>query len=231
MIQLEGLLIVLLSAYSIIHAKNTNNSGKNTDYFPITVGSYWKYDTNNGEMSVKIIKEDNKDCVISVSDVSIATSKEYFYSTGTEIMSTQREMFVFFLSDSYKYIPPFPRIKYPLVKGAKWLWEGKKQRGDSDFKAASIEIEVLGPEKVSVTAGVFDCVKLRMIGSDEEGAKEDFYQWVAADVGMVKGDGVIAGTGVLGALANLFGGGKITMELKSYNVVDEETQETIKPKN
>lgn len=213
------LLLFISNVCFASESTNTITVKMQEDYFPITVGSRWKYDTNNGEMSVRIEKQENKDYVVSISDVSAATSKEYFYSTGTEIMSTKRELFVFFLSDIYKYTPHFPRVKYPLVKGEKWIWEGKKQRGDNDFKTASITISVLGPEKISVTAGTFECIKLRMVGSDEEGAKEDFYQWLAPGVGMVKGEGVIAGTGVLGFLANLFGGGKISMELKSFEIL------------
>jgi len=195
-----------------------------SNYYPLVVGSEWKYDTNRGEMKIKIIAGEEKNTVVSVWEVSGVTSKEYFFETDKGIMCTGREMYILFLGDSYKYSPALPRFSFPLYPGKKWKWKGKKHKSENEVINAELQAEVYKKEKVSVTAGSFDCIKVRINISDDEKSKEDFNQWLAPGVGMVKGEGVIAGSGILGFLSKLFGGGRILMELKSYKLAGEESK-------
>ena len=125
-------------------------------------------------------------------------------------------MWLFFKKSEFKYDPPYIMYQFPLIQKNKWSWYGNKIAGIDTIKSR-YTAEVCGQETVSVTAGAFNCIKIKMTNEDEKGNYEEFYQWLAPGIGVVRGEGVMKGTGLIGLITKITGG-EIKYELEKYDI-------------
>jgi hypothetical protein len=168
------------------------------DYYPLGEGYSWQYEATIREEKSEVWKNvtgkekvGGEECFV-VEDrgmggdfrkLSVSKGKN-----GVHVLGMRREV-----------AQPFPWLKFPLEKGARWLHTLEAQEG---APKRTLEFTVEGEEEISVPAGDFKAQRVRLsITEDGTDKRFEYRMWYAPDVGEVKrvmkrfrGDKVDVGT-------------------------------------
>jgi hypothetical protein len=152
------------------------------DFFPLRAGDSWKYRHSEGsEFTIKVLEAEKQTDGATRFKVEIQSGLQVFY------WYSKTKGWVFMHGKVYpeqegvkaNYDPPKQHLKNPLVTGEKWSWKGMSEVG----METSENYEVIGPETVTVPAGVFRAMKVVGRIADGDALRTD---WYAEGVGLVK---------------------------------------------
>ncbi len=153
-----------------------------TDYFPLTVGSWWKYKMElfDTEILIKVTgreKVGGYNCyVVEVSKAGKVNSVAYYAKTRDKVLMVgSRNMET---REPIIYKKPRVYLEYPLETGKTWKLEDDPLRGGKT-ETKKVESE----ETISVPAGEFKCFHLNIKPEENDAISET---WYAPGVGAVK---------------------------------------------
>ena len=105
------------------------------------------------------------------------------------------------------------QIPFPLQIGDTWQWEGYQIK-NGDTTQVRFSGEAIGVENISVPAGNFETLKIKLEFNEFGGEQTTLYQWFAPNIGAVKTRAIIEGSGILQFAMSLLGYDEIDSELK-----------------
>ncbi len=185
------------------------------EYFPLNNKKILIYKSDFGETKFTTQNTSSYTVAEFSSDRFIYRQKLLVKSDGVYVKETYQKINVLLFVNQeadFSYSEPLPRLKFPLLEGQSWRWEGtefnKKERN-----SLSIKSNVIGSETVRVTAGEFKTVKVVTEIESESGTKNKVTEWYAKDVGIVKSEIAIQGGGLMGFARDLLGYGNLRFEL------------------
>ncbi|MBN2572416.1 MAG: DUF3108 domain-containing protein [Ignavibacteriales bacterium] len=200
---------LLFTFYDSIIAQSNLKDEKifGTEYFPLNKNLQYKFESNFGSTTGKF-KQSGKHFTINYLTED-GTLKYTFFkdSTGIYLTKTETDIDVFLgigSSSSITYDRPVLRIPFPLTIGQTWKWDGYEIE-DDDRRKIKVEGKVLGEETVNTSVGKFDCLKIRIKFTSEEGANNTITEWLAPNIGAVKIFAKLESTGIAGFFQDLLG--------------------------
>lgn len=172
--------VLMFFVLSILPAAAEVKGG--TDYFPLTVGSWWKYKMElfNTEILIKVTGKEKiggYDCyVVEVSKAGKVNSIAYYAKTGNKILMTGSMNME--TKEPIIYKKPRIYLEYPLETGKTWKVEDDPLRGGK-----TITKKLENKETIKVPAGEFNCFHLTIKPEENDVISET---WYAPGVGAVK---------------------------------------------
>jgi hypothetical protein len=175
-------------------------SSKTSELYPLTVGSKWHY-----RMTVE---DETVSCVTAIDKMEKIDGQDAFrlevtiegVVTGSEHLASN-EKGVFRVRMNDESIQPFTVIKLPLKVGENW-----KETIQTEDGVLTTTTTVLAEEEVTVPAGKFRAIPLRIDMEDPEIGTITSTIWFAANVGIVQQTTDV-------------GGMQIVMALEKYEIV------------
>lgn len=174
------IIAVMFFLMSFIPAMAEEKGG--TDYFPLSVGSWWKYKVElfETELLVKVTGKEKiggYDCfVVEFSKAGKVNSVAYYAKTKNRILvigSLDIET-----REPKVYKKPRIYLEYPLKPGKSWTFEDDPLRSGK-----TVTKKVEKEEKVTVPSGEFDCLYVSTKPEEHDTISET---WYAPGVGAVK---------------------------------------------
>jgi hypothetical protein len=169
----------LLSAALLAPAAPVPKEAKASDYFPAAVGTEWVYEVD-GEYTVgeRVTGAAEKDGAIRLTVRATGGTVDEVYAVDKAGV-TKVSVGGFTLNTTV--------LRLPLMEGDEWTFDTPVQKG---LFAESGTVVVGKAEKVTVPAGTFEAVPVRMTATAANGEKLDaprtVTRWYAAGVGVVK---------------------------------------------
>jgi hypothetical protein len=209
-----GLLLTVVLGCSLLKKSSSSSSGagggaggtgSSSDYFPLSVGNSWKYesttaDGKKSEFTIKVLSEEkeNGNPLFLVETMSFQPIHDW-YSKPSGWVLLHREEYVK-AGTKAEFQPTRQLLKNPLTNGDTWEWKGKGMMGLAIEESNAVS----GPESVTAPAGKFTAMKVttRVV---QGGAPVTKTYWYAPGVGLVKS---MTDTGAV----------KSNTELVEYNV-------------
>lgn len=163
------------------------------DYWPMKAGNSWTVEsTGNGKATALVLT-----VVKSVRREGPAIEATIEYAANGTVVQTE-----VYRTDAHGItrlhggkggadtpVPPFPVIKYPLIFGSTWTWQGTITTGGKTFQGTA-DFKVSGPVALDTLAGHFQTARIQvdLVVIDSSGAKAAFTNdyWFAPGVGMVQ---------------------------------------------
>src|SRR5215831_16570213 len=191
-----GLLLTIVLGCSLLKKSSTSSSGVgpgsggsggSSDYFPLTAGNSWKYesttaDGKKSDFTIKVLNEEkeNGNPLYLVETVSTFQPIHDWYSKPSGWVLLHREEYVK-TGAKAEFQPTRQLLKNPLGNGDSWQWKGKGMMGLDIEESNSVS----GPETVSVSAGKFTAMKVttKVV---QGGTPVTKTYWYAPGVGLVK---------------------------------------------
>jgi len=164
----------------------SGGSGGSSDYFPLTAGNSWKYesttaDGKKSDFTIKVLNEEkeNGNPLYLVETVSTFPIHDW-YSKPSGWVLLHREEYVK-NGTKAEFEPTRRLLKNPLTNGDSWDWKGKGMMGLAIEESNAVS----GPEIVTVAAGKFTAMKVttKVV---QGGAPVTKTYWYAPGVGLVK---------------------------------------------
>ncbi len=190
------------------------------DHFPLKSGLCWKYKSNLGETIVRVTKEGEKYILVFQAPHVRLEQRLALTEDGVVLLGGKSK--IYFFSNQRTYQPPLVRLPLPPRVGRTWFWEGT-ELVDDEVLHSRIEGTIVGEEKVEVPAGEFDCLKVEIETTSDDGTLTSSTQWIASGVGVVKAFIEIDPGGLTGIITWLLGLDTFTLEL------EEMSEESIPP--
>ncbi|MDQ7823808.1 MAG: hypothetical protein RDV48_13500 [Candidatus Eremiobacteraeota bacterium] len=176
------------------------------DYFPMEVGTSWKYKAAGTSLSGKVeVRATEEEKLDEGKAIIFEVKKESADEVDSELFE-KREDGIY----SYKRVhpalgfietnltPPQLYLKLPLKVGDSWKWEGKMFGMKGSFESA-----VESKEKVSVGNRSYDCFKVVERGTTSDGRSLTDKRWYAGGVGLVKEESAVVLTNESGEVHTL----------------------------
>jgi hypothetical protein len=180
-------------------------------HFPLAAGMRWTYESNLGEVS-SWVEASGDECRVLATSSTLDTEQRLRLSAeGVYLLSAKSK--VCFFGTERVYEPPLLRLPLPLAVGKTWNWSGK-ETADGDEITTSVTGTVEAEEKVSVPAGEYSCLRVKVDTSCSDGTTASSTQWLAPGIGIVKADIAVDAVGFSGFLISLIGMDRFTLELK-----------------
>ena len=179
-------------------------------HFPLRDGTVWKYNSNLGEIVSRVRVSGPLYTIRSESSPLDITRHLRLEEKG--IMMIGGTSRVYFITTKRTYQPPLLRFPRQTVIGKIWRWEGKEVVDDEIIKSR-VEGVIEKKETVRVPAGEFSCLKVKVETVSDDGTKSSSIQWLAPEVGIVKGEVAIDAGGLSGFLIDLLGFDHYNLEL------------------
>jgi DUF3108-like len=176
---------ILLLNCGLVWGINFGDAGL---YYPLKVGNQWVYRTNYagqymGNILIEITKYESG---LFTQESRIRTNSDQKFINFGKVSIQENEQGIFLVTsvDSQgiekNYQPVQLNYASVIKSGITWYWE-------SDDKTMNEIHQVLGEERLTVPAGTFDTMKITVKGKDEKGQTYETQQWLAKNVGLVKG--------------------------------------------
>lgn len=179
-------------------------------HFPLRDGTVWKYDSNLGEVVSRVSVSGPIYTIRSESSPLDITRHLRLEDTGIMMIGGNSQ--IYFISTKRTYHPPLLRFPRRTVIGETWQWEGKEVVDDEIIKSR-VEGVIEKKETVRVPAGEFECLKVTVKTVSDDGTTSSSIQWLAPEVGIVKGEVAIDASGFSGFLIDLLGFDHYNLEL------------------
>ncbi|MDD5491685.1 MAG: hypothetical protein PHV60_03260 [bacterium] len=166
------------------------------DYYPLTTGSQWVYQITDHESKNDVFDQtatiDPPETYDKV-PCSILKQKDKRGIVRAFVVKNEKGIFwkkigaskSFTPEANSVFTPEIPIMMFPLVKDAKWDWEGKLKIAwiNQNIK---MHCEILSAnEEITVPAGTFRCVKI-YIHQIRDNEPSDEYGWYAPGIGQIK---------------------------------------------
>ena len=187
-------------------------------HFPLKSGTVWKYNSNLGEVISRVTVEGERYIIHSESSPMDLT--RYLRLGEKGILMTGGKSKIYFISTERTYYPPLLRFPYRIGIGESWKWEGK-ELVDGEIISSRVTGIIEKREKVRVPAGEFVCLKVKVETVSDDGTTSTSIQWLAPDVGIVKGEVAIDAAGFSGFLIDLLGFDHYNLELTEMEVPED----------
>ena len=172
--------ILVFFLMSVLPALAEEKGG--ADYFPMTVGSWWKYKMElfDTEILIKVTgreKIGGYDCyVVEVSKAGKVNSIAYYAKTRSKVLMVGSKNME--TREPIIYKKPRVYLEYPLEIGKTWKLENDPLRGGRT-ETKKVETE----ETIKVPAGEFNCLHLTIKPEENDVVSET---WYAPGIGVVK---------------------------------------------
>lgn len=190
------------------------------EYFPDNRAKVLVYNSDFGETKLTMDTEDKYDIYTLRSDNFIYRQKLLLNADGVFVKETyQKIKYLLVLSKegNFTYNELMPRIKFPLIEGKAWSWEGQEY-DNKDTSSISLTAKVENKEIIKVPAGSFETIKLITNIISSSGTRSTITEWFAKNIGLIKMSADIEGGGISGIARDLMGLGEIVFELKEIQI-------------
>ncbi|MFH1037624.1 MAG: hypothetical protein V1789_03010 [PVC group bacterium] len=184
------------------------------DHFPLLNGLSWKYRSNLGDVSSRVIIDGDRVTIISES--SPLDIRQTLQLTPDGLFLTEAESDTFLLSTRRTYHPFLLRFPRRVAVGKSWEWKGREVV-DGDIIESRVEGVIDGWETVAVPAGEFRCLKVTVRTVSDDGTTSSSTQWLASGIGIVRADIKIDAGGLSGFIISLLGFDSYHLELEEMN--------------
>ncbi len=181
------------------------------DHFPLLNGLSWKYRSNLGDVSSRIVVDGDRITIIAES--SPLDIKQTLQLTPEGLFLIEAESDTFLISTRRTYHPFLLRFPRRVSIGKSWKWEGREVV-DGEIIESRVAGVIDGWETVAVPAGEFRCLKVTVQTVSDDGTTSSSTQWLAAGVGIVKADIKIDAGGFSGLIISLLGYDHYHLELE-----------------
>ena len=185
-------------------------------YFPVNNGMKLVYESSFGETITKYYQDNEFTVSLSEGDNFKYKQTLMIKDDGIYVKETYQFFKIFLFinkEETFTYGKALLRFPLPLLKGAKWEWEGDEY-SDGETNKVKVTGKALYKESVITKAGSFEAIKLESIVEGSSGSKNTVTEWYAEGMGLIKAKIIIEGGGVMGTLRDLLGYGTIEFELK-----------------
>jgi len=180
-------------------------------HFPLPAGMRWTYESNLGEVCSWVEASGDECRILSTSSTLDTEQILRLAPDGVYLLAAKSS--VLFFSTERTYSPPLLRLPLPLDPGQSWSWSGT-ETVDGDEVQTKIAGKAEAEEKVTVPAGEYSCLRVKVDTVSSDGTTASSVQWLARGVGIVKADIAIDAGGLSGFLVSLIGMDRFTLELK-----------------
>lgn len=188
-------------------------------------GSYWVYQSNFGQVRADILtREQIPEGWLYRWRLSVLglNYEEQLRLTATQLGVTHREFAAWFV---YHADFSFPQdeltLPVPLSVHSTWDWHGpvlyRKQTGTTQVKG-----QVVAQSEVTVPAGTFPVFEIVLERNDSFGTQQNIRLWLNEEIGVVKAEGELRWTGLVGTLQDLVGLRYLAVELLHYSIAAPE---------
>lgn len=193
----------------------------------VGAGSEWVYDSNLGETHVRMLARERVSPGVEHYrwDLQVAGLRytEDLALTKDRLGVTWRRLSGFGLvRQEFSFADPELVLELPLEVGHTWRWDGPAMLGKR-MGTASAEGKVLAVESISVPAGVFETLHIRLERDDSFGTKQLIDLWFDPEVGPIKAEGDLRWQGLIGFVQSLVGLNRFEVELTEYEIVRKPT--------
>ena len=198
-------------------AKNTISFG--SEYFPIDLKKKLIYNSNFGDLELKVTEEKNIHLFSYESDKFKYRQKIFINNNGLFVAETyQKIKLLLFITKegNYVYDKPLLRIPFPVEIGQTWNWDGI-EFVNNETRSVKLKGKVSGFEIVNTAAGKFEALKIETTIETSSGSKNVMTEWYAKNLGLVKMHISIEGGGALGFARDILGYKTIDFELKEIH--------------
>lgn len=179
-----GVAVAVLTAAAPALAKPK----KTPDYFPLRLSDWWQYRSRQAndatsEFRLTVISEEPQPDGSRRSCIELSNPnpliRDWYTKTAAGVVLNEEE----YLGGGGKIAlePPRPMLRFPLVPGATWTWNGTA-RANTQVEEKS---RVSGKETLEVPAGRFEAVKV-VTEIVQGGAAATKTSWFAPGVGLVR---------------------------------------------
>ncbi|RJP73994.1 MAG: hypothetical protein C4539_00840 [Ignavibacteriales bacterium] len=184
--------------------ESPNSSEKLTygkEYFPLKNNLKFIYDSNIGTTEAEI-KTEGKSFTLNINAGSL-TYKQTLMSNEKGIYMTRVCSKAYFFGKTITYSKPLLRLPLPITLGSTWQWIGY-EIDDGDSTRLVVNGSIIGIESINTKVGKFDCIKvvLKMTSGNETSYETE---WLAPEIGIVKSEAKISGSGISGLIQKLMG--------------------------
>jgi len=200
-------------------ADSLNKNGKTlygSEYFPLDLKKKLIYNSNFGDLELKVTKEKDSYTFFYDSDKFKYKQKLKSSENGLFIIETYQKIKVMLLvtkEGKYVYDKPLLRVPFPVYVGQEWKWDGKEFIED-ETHTVNVKAKASKFETITTPAGKFEALKIETTLATSEGAKNIITEWYVKNLGMVKMKVSIEGGGMLGFARDILGYGAIEFDLK-----------------
>ncbi len=214
---MDFLLVILLST-TLLLAAPAEETISLREHFPLEDGFSWRYDSNLGEVNTSVaIKGDR--IIVDSRSRRLDIIQVYLLSPeGVLLTSAHSDTFLF--SSTRTYHPFLLRFPAEIRIGQTWEWEGKEVVERKSIIKSRVRGSVQGKEKITVPAGEFDCLKVKVTTWSDDGTVSISTQWLASGVGIVKAEVGIDAGGLSGMIIALLGFDTYFLELVEMRAPD-----------
>jgi hypothetical protein len=181
------------------------------EYYPINAGLKLVYNTNLGE-GYCIIDSLENGFKLSYTLPGIVYA-QYLELKDNVVLVTKAENKILLWQNEYFYPSPIPRLIMPFTVEQKWSWSGIEIY-KNDSISTIVEVEILEQEYISTPAGNFYCIPVSTNIISADGTEKRSIEWLAKNIGLVKANIKMKGTGIPFLIQKLFGLDEINFELK-----------------
>ena len=205
---LLGLLIFSNTVFAQLALKyvseNIVNSSKifGSEYFPLNSDSVIIFDSNVGETTSTIEKEENE-YVINY-ESSTMTYRQNIIRNNEGIFITKIENKFLLFGDEITYSEPLLRLPANAQIGDTWFWEGY-EINDGDSAKIFVEGKIVSEEEVKTAGGSFLALKTFTKINFDDGSTDELYEWFAPEIGIVKIRAKVGGNGFTGTIQDILG--------------------------
>ena len=208
---------LFLNKNSFISAASKKNAKSiGSDYFPIDPEKKLIYNSNFGDLELKVTEEKNIHLFSYESDKFKYKQKLFINNKGLFVLETYQKLkLLLFITKegNYIYDKPLLRIPFPVEVGQEWTWDGI-EFVDNDSRSVKLKGKASGFETINIAAGKFDALKVETTIETSNGTKNIMTEWYAKNLGLVKMHISIKGGGALGFVRDVLGYKSIDFELK-----------------
>jgi len=188
-----GYSLLLLLLIGCIVTGTVGAETQSENYFPLQVGNKWLFRVNAADTEFQmeynaVSKEtvDGQETIKVESVVNGLTSQTEYYEVTTQgIFTILRNLTVY----EFHFNPKQIFLKYPVTIGQSW-----NQKGNFSDPAQKVsfqyeqQCQYIAMEEVSVPAGTFKAVKLRITLTVTDGSYVEGYRYFSPNVGLIKED-------------------------------------------
>ncbi|MBN1637627.1 MAG: DUF3108 domain-containing protein [Ignavibacteriales bacterium] len=188
------------------------------EYFPLNKNFNYKFESNFGKTTGKFNQNGKYFTINYLAEDGKLKYTLFKDSTGIYLTKTETDVDVFLgisSTSSITYDRPILRIPFPLMLGQTWKWEGYEIE-DGERRKIKVEGKVLGEEDMNTPIGKFECLKIRIKFTSEEGANNTITEWLAPNVGAVKIYAKLESTGIAGFFQTLLGLDEIYFNITEF---------------
>lgn len=194
----------------------TDETSFGKEYFPVEITKKMIYDSNFGELELKVTKEKNIYLFNLDSEKFKYKQKIFVTDDGYYVNETyQKIKLLLFITKegNYVYDKPLLRVPLPVKIGDEWTWQGKEYI-DDETHTVNVKGRASAYESVSTPSGKYDAIKIESTLETSKGTKNVLTEWYVKNLGMVKMKVEIKGGGMLGFARDILGYGELVFELK-----------------